>query len=287
MHWNTLHEKALSLAKEFKKAQAELLDILQAIDSQRVFLKLGYGSLWDYCLRGLKLSETDAESFIRVARKAKSIPELKEAVQQGEINLSAARRVCSVITPENKDQWLDLARTLPQRELEKEIVKENPKAKVPDKIKPLAPKLTELHCSVSVEVEALIRKVQDLESKRQKKNCSLEDVLKQMALLYLDKNDPVQKAERSTSKPRVNSNSQVLRRIPNQVRHEVARRDQGKCVFVDSRGHRCNQSRFTEAHHIRPYSIGGKHEAGNLATLCATHHKAIHEGTTQFRLGIG
>ncbi len=68
----------------------------------------------------------------------------------------------------------------------------------------------------------------------------------------------------------------VLRRIPNQIRHGVNQRDRGQCVFVDQNGHRCNQNRFTEVHHIRPYCGGGNHTIDNLATLCSTHHKAIH-----------
>lgn len=284
MDFKALHERAVSLSGQFKKAQAELLDILIEIDSRRVFQRMGFASLWEYCLRGLKLSESDADNFIRIARKSQIVPELKKAVQEGQINLSAARRICSVITNENKEQWLDLAKTLPQKELEKEIVKENPRVKVPDKLKPLAPKLTELHCSVSEEVEGLMRRVLDLESKRQKKNCSLEDALRQMALLYLEKNDPVKKAERQKNTQQ--SDSPVLRRVPNNARHQVAQRDQGQCVFIDEQGHRCVQRRFTDIHHIQPYSIGGRHEAENLATLCSTHHKAIHEGITGFRLAV-
>ena len=153
-----------------------------------------------------------------------------------------------------------------------------------DKFKPLAPKLIELHCSISTEVEELIRKVQDLESKRLRKNCSLEEAFKQMALLYLEKNDPVRKAERQKNWKQ--ETLSVLRRIPNSKRHEVAKRDKGQCVFVDERGRRCEKTRFTEIHHIQPYSLNGGHDADNLATLCSSHHKAIHAGLSKFKLAI-
>ena len=97
----TLHDRALSLAKQFKLAQSELLDVLLEIDERKVFRTLGFSSLWDYCCKGLNLSESDASAFIRVTRKSMVVPELKEAVQRGVINLSAAKRISSVITPEN------------------------------------------------------------------------------------------------------------------------------------------------------------------------------------------
>jgi hypothetical protein len=80
MGFREIHERALSLAKQFKKVQAELLDIIQEIDSRKIFRNLGYNSLWDYCLTGLCLSESDADCFIRISRKSQSVPELKEAI---------------------------------------------------------------------------------------------------------------------------------------------------------------------------------------------------------------
>jgi hypothetical protein len=242
---------------------------------------------------------------VRFPQENQIIPEIKVAIEQGELTLSAARRICSVISTENRDVWIERAKNLPQRELEKEIVKENPKAKVPDKLKPLAPETTELHCSISSEVEALIRKVQDLESKRQRRNCTLEMVFKEMATVYLEKKDPIRKSVRkSIEKHRNGSKDQALpqesfqpaaqnskpqsgtRRIPNHILRTVNHRDKGRCVFVGETGHRCGQARFTEIHHIRPYSISGGHELENLATLCSVHRKAIHEESVPHRLVI-
>jgi hypothetical protein len=48
-----LHERALELAKVYKKTEIELIDILQKIDHEKLFRKLGYTSLFDYCHLGL------------------------------------------------------------------------------------------------------------------------------------------------------------------------------------------------------------------------------------------
>lgn len=272
-----LHERALSMAKQFKLAQAALLEVLGEIDKLKAFRTLGFSSLWEYSVSGLRLSEGDAEALIRVACRSEVVPELKTAVVQGEITLSAARRVCSVITPENKAKWINKAATLPQKALEREIVKENPKEKAPDRIRPIAEETSELRCTLSAEVEAMVKRVQDLESQRLGRCCSLEETLRAMAEGYLQKHDPVKKAQRNVGK--VARISPVLRRaIPAAVAHQVALRDQGRCTFVMQNGQRCEQKRFVERHPIRPYAIGGKHELENLATLCAAHHGAIHEG---------
>jgi hypothetical protein len=273
MDWKRTDERAVSQAKNYKKAQAELLDTLQEIDSGRLFRFTGHSSLWDYCLRRLLLSESDTETLIRVARTSQKVPELKKAIQSGELNLTAARKVCSVITPQNKSEWIAKAMQLPQKELEREIVKVNPREKVTDKLKPLAKDTTELHCSISIEVENMIRRVQDLESKRQKSSVTLEETLKQMATLYLMRMDPVEKAGRGREAKR---ESVASRNIPMQVVHRVNARDKGRCTYRGSDGKLCEQGRFTEIHHLRPFSKGGGHDLQNLVTLCSGHYKAVH-----------
>ena len=37
--------------------------------------------------------------------------------------------------------------------------------------------------------------------------------------------------------------------------------------------------RSVDAHHIRPKSEGGGHDAENIAALCTTHHDEVHRGT--------
>lgn len=303
----SLHEKALGLAKQYKAAQAKLLSVLQQIDSMKAFRDWGFASLWDYCVSGLKLSESESESLIRVARKSVEIPQLKKAVEEGVVTLSSARKVCAVITAQSQEVWLGKAASLTQRELEREIAKENPATHVSDRVKPVAVNLSELRCGVSDEVEGLVRRVQDVISQQRGTACSLAEALKEMAELFLEKKDPVRKAERVLRKKKARETDQVgsdaegcckkgvggqtrgsnsressnaalpgARRIPAKVRHAISLRDQGQCTFVGSGGRRCGQRRWVEAHHLRPRSLGGGHTIDNLTTLCGAHHRAVH-----------
>jgi hypothetical protein len=129
-----LHERALQCAKDFVRLESELIDVLQEIEDKKAFIYFGFISLFQYAVGSLKLSESRSYELISIARKSKQVPELKEAISQGTINTSQARRIVSVITPENQSEWIRMSSSLSQRELEKKIVEVNPKQAVKDKM---------------------------------------------------------------------------------------------------------------------------------------------------------
>jgi hypothetical protein len=61
--------------------------------------------------------------------------------------------------------------------------------------------------------------------------------------------------------------------IPAHIAHAVHLRDQRRCTETLPSGHRCNEGRWIDIHHIQPISQGGTHELANLITLCSAHHK--------------
>ena len=128
-----------------------------------------------------------------------------------------------------------------------------------------------------------IERVKDLVSQSTGKASSFECALEAMATLYLEKKDPVKKAERVLSKPQLSSRrvakteSKNRKPIVAAVKHEIAKRDQGQCAHVDDKGNRCTQKRWVDTHHIKPVSDGGKDTVDNLVTLCRPHHRFQHE----------
>jgi hypothetical protein len=67
------------------------------------------------------------------------------------------------------------------------------------------------------------------------------------------------------------------RTIPPRLRRALQIRDQG-CRFPG-----CG-SRFAQAHHIEHWADGGQTRLSNLVSLCAQHHRLMHEGG--FRVGL-
>ncbi len=74
------------------------------------------------------MSEAQAVYLSKVAQKAKEVPLLKTAIEDGRLTLSKARRIVPVITQDNAEAWVEKAETLPQKALEKKVSEVNPHA---------------------------------------------------------------------------------------------------------------------------------------------------------------
>ena len=68
--------------------------------------------------------------------------------------------------------------------------------------------------------------------------------------------------------------------IPPATRRQVLRRDRKRCVVPG-----CSNHRFLDVHHLDPLSEGGGHDPERLATLCGSHHRAVHAGRLQIEGG--
>ena len=62
------------------------------------------------------------------------------------------------------------------------------------------------------------------------------------------------------------------RYIPAAVRAEVWRRDEGRCAFIGSGGHRCGATYQLEIHHLVPFARGGRPTVDNLSVRCRVHN---------------
>ena len=278
-----IHEKAVLAAKQFLSLEAGLIDVLQLVMRARVWEKMGYSSLHDYAVRALKFSDDQAYRYLSVCRKTLEIPELKLALEQGSITLSNARRIVPVITQSNKSEWLEKAAHLKTRQLEREIVKVRPEQKVREGLKPVAESVTEFRAAISPELEAKLKRVLDLQCQRQNKSATWNDALEALAELYLEKNDPVRKAQRNAGKA-VATCPKGERAVSAAAQHQVATKDQVQCTFV-THGKRCENRRFLHLHHKLPVAMGGTSSPENLTTLCSVHHKFIHSEWAAAALG--
>jgi len=275
--YQILHEEALKRVQSYQTTQSALIEIISQMDRKKAYIYLGYNSLFVYCTEGLKLSPSDSYSLMSIARKSKEIPELKAAINNGDIHVSNARRIIPVLTPENKGHWLKLAANLSQRKLEIEIARENPEVKVPESIKPVCENRMALKIGISIELETKLRKIQDVLSSQKKKPVSLEEAIEAASDLFLERKDPKAIAERKLVAGTVVRLEAPAKRVPNATtRHEVALRDCGQCTEALPNGTRCPERRWLQRHHVKPFSKGGATTARNLVTLCYGHHKRQH-----------
>jgi hypothetical protein len=282
MDWKVIHQQAVQIVQRVKTSECELIDVLQVIESEKIYQHFGLTSLYGYCIDILKLSEDRACVFIKIARKSVEVPELKAALRQNEMTLTNAGKIASILTTDNKERWLSEAKSQSSRELERSLCREFPKERVKDRLQPLTGELSELDCSLSREAEALLRRVQDLLSQKFGKSATFDDCVKSMAKEFIWRHDPVERAERLHLKVqapgalRVTVKNGKRTSVPQSEVHQLFHRTKGQCTFVDKLGKRCPNRRWVQRHHLREVSCGGTHDGGNLTLLCSSHHRLIH-----------
>lgn len=275
-----LHEKTLSIAKRYRSFESELLNALIEVEDQKAYLPLGYDSLFAYCERYLSLTRDQSYAFMAIAKKSKEIPELRTAVHERTMTFSNARKLVSVITPENKETWMERGKALSQKALEREIAFASPRA-VTEKIRPMSQVEAELRVGLDSDMEKDLSRIKAL-----LKTGSAKEVLRAIMKDYLKSHDPLEKAQRQEVARPIASSTPVSvgarrnvasRYIPRSVFHEVQRRDQGRCQFKATSGNICGSSFGVHLHHLEPWAYGGKNVVENLLTLCQRHHSYWHE----------
>jgi hypothetical protein len=284
MDFEILHHRALRAAKKLHSAEVELVEILQEIDDCRGFKELGYSSLFVYATDELGLSEECAFKLIRVERKSSEVPELKVALEAGKFTLSKAVVIASVITPENQAHWISMASKHSKRELEKLVAEAQPGKPKPERIRPQGD-MMRLEFSVTREVFELLQRSQDLVAQKRGDAPSMAEVLGILAAAYVQREDPVEKADRSAHKAHKHKahKHKAHKTVPGdsssrqESRHQVHHRDRGRCQYKFPNGKICGQRKWVHLHHIRPKSQGGLDDPENLVTLCAAHHRMVHE----------
>ena len=128
-HVQELDTRARRIAKTYLFAESQIITVLQDLDKCRGYLHFGVTSLIGYTIEILKLSEGAASNLVTVARKSVEFPALKSAIEAGEVTVSKARKIASVLTKENQNLWIDLAKTSTSRVIEREVARANPQAK--------------------------------------------------------------------------------------------------------------------------------------------------------------
>ena len=305
-HLQSPHERALEISQRYKKSEAELLDIISQVREKKLYRYFECTSLFEYCVKILKLDPGVVYAFTTVAKKMTEVPELRTQIQEGTINVSTARRITPVLTSSNKQVWFQKAQDLTVRKLEKEVARVNPKMETKEKASYLNSKRIKLELGLSETSMLKLRQVQDLESQRQKRRISLEETLESMIEFFISKRDPVEKAKRAkirgttqdsqadqmktatrqdlcckTTKAQQGSEqfkpAGFRKPIPTALIHEVNLRDKRECQHRNSHTKEiCHNRSFLEIHHRILVSQGGQNTINNLITLCSEHHKQEH-----------
>src|SRR5437763_6069592 len=79
---------------------AATLALLAEVDTRKLYLPAGYGSMCDYCVHARHMSRARALKRIRVARAGRDVPAIFAAIAEGRLGLSAVLLLAPHLTPE-------------------------------------------------------------------------------------------------------------------------------------------------------------------------------------------
>jgi HNH endonuclease len=270
----TLHQKTIEVAKHFVEKETELLSCLVALVETEALVELGYTSVWAYCVQELSFSSSRAGYFASVTKKAAVIPELKEALVQGELSANKANLILPVLNPnEDPTPWIEKAKELNQEELQDAVKNENPEPKRRETLRKISATESVLNFTLSAEEREFVVRAKELLAQKTKGAVNYGETFIYLAKQFVEQTDPLKKAERRRTSPPKNKET---KEPSAQTRHEVNERDGGQCTYTSGYGKRCQERQWTQMHHIQHRAHGGKHVKENLSTLCFMHHRFIH-----------
>jgi 5-methylcytosine-specific restriction endonuclease McrA len=166
-----------SLVRQEKQTTFQILDYLREIESRRLYLSLGYPSLFAFCLHDLQYSEPEANIRISAMRLFRSVPEAERRIKSGEINLSQAALMQSTfrreeilrreekrnpLLNEEKSKLVELVAGKSYRESQQLLANSMPVASQKEYVKPINAEFQRLEVTVSRKAIAKINELRAL-----------------------------------------------------------------------------------------------------------------------------
>jgi hypothetical protein len=116
---------------------AEFLAYLAELDERRLFLDLGYSSLFEYCVEKLGLCESTAGRHIAAARACRNHPAAFDMVASGTLHASALSLMRKHLTSENAGELFELCSRRSARQVEELLAARFPQPDVRDLVRRL------------------------------------------------------------------------------------------------------------------------------------------------------
>jgi len=249
------------LVKKEKEITIAVIEHLQEIQERRLFAELGYSSLFAYCTKHLKYSDSDAYYRINSMKLTKAVPAAKEKISSGELSLTNATKVFATLKecPAARPEKL-LEEVCGKSKREAEIILN--KYRRPEEKK-----------KFTIEVDEETYKKFE-EYRREHGNYKDEEIINK-----LFEQKPREVKARTSGAQVKNS-----RYIPAAVKRNTQARSGNCCEFISPiTGKRCEEKRNLEYDHKKPFAKGGTNSKDNIRLLCKQHN--LHAAVKEFGQG--
>ncbi|MCH2533060.1 MAG: HNH endonuclease [Bdellovibrionales bacterium] len=293
--------KAKKLVQQERVILVEILHHLLMINDKKLYLQMGFKSLFDFCTKELGYSESAAYRRIQAMKLLKEVPEVKQKVLSGGVNLTHLAQVQKVATVERKQNNNVISKAQKIKLLEKVENKTTRQSEtILREFSPLSAIKNDSKRVINntqteikfIADQELLNKIEELKNLLSHKHVNpnmneLLHTLTDLALCEVRRRKKIMNKEES-KRPKRNHNKitsapkkpcgklkyRNQRYIHPTVKNEVWFRDGGCCSYRDPQTKRKCESKFQlEFDHIKPVAIGGDSDINNLRLLCREHNQ--------------
>jgi hypothetical protein len=120
-----------------REVQLSILIHLIEVDRRRLYLSLGYASLFEFCTGHLKYPGSAAGRRIRAARCIGRFPHVANTFNAEELNLAAISTISGILTKENAGEILAWVKGKPFRDVEMLVSRHRPERRLRDHVRPV------------------------------------------------------------------------------------------------------------------------------------------------------
>jgi 5-methylcytosine-specific restriction endonuclease McrA len=301
-----------AIAVQDRKLTLKLLVHLQEIERRKLYLKLGYASMFVYCTTHLRMSESVAVRRVKTARCLARFPQLYELLECGDVSVCSVSLVAKFLKPDSAEALIERIRGRSRREVESIVAELEPRTLLPpDRVRTvMLPVATSLQTSAtrftatgggkessSVETEAqgtpalepyaainftaraeFMTKVERARGLvwHQCPNATFEQLFELGLDALIAQRDPAEREKRREKRGALLKKTAAVpgkRYVAAAVRDQAFMRAEFRCSYVGPDGRRCTATVALQVDHIVPVARGGCSNPENLRVLCAEHNR--------------
>lgn len=193
-----------------RKAINAVLEVLREIDERKLYAKMGFSSLFGFAHKVLGYTEAEAGARITAARLIKQIPALSEKLEAGNLSLTQVvkasaffnqeKKADKPLSKEEKTKVFEIIENKSIRESERMLLSlsSNPEALM-ERTRAISPSHSEIRFVVDQSLMNDLNRLKEIWA-HTLPNANWQELIRRMAAIALEKEDPLRKAERSAAK---------------------------------------------------------------------------------------
>lgn len=294
-----LIHKVESLVRQERQVIEDLIWHLQEIQDRKLYISMGYSSLFECLVKRFSYSEAVAYSRISALRIMTAVPEAAKALSDGEVTLTTLSLTQSFVRKqekelghklprETKEQYLAAIRNKSTQEVKQTLARLNPAQELPlDKVIYLTESDVQLQITTDIHLLEKIETVKALIS-HENIDPTYNELLHMAFDALIEKKEKAKgfwkmksltvtppTTEKMTQGDSVKSGSprtENTRYIRREVKRHILERANQACEYIHPNGKRCGSKFQLQFDHIQAFCKGGTSDIKNVQVLCRVHN---------------